>query len=201
MPLTDAQQAALDAGREKGIQFQQQQAQAPQQPDAPVRYRYLARQQLKVGNGYRQPGEEIPEAADWPPQVRKAYLNTGQIEEIQTTDGTGVERKPQGALTFAPEGYDELEQARLRRLQEAQAYEQRTRKLPDTAERHPGDGLIELDCRNCRTLNYLSKELAESQSGFHCWRCRDRQSVAEAMSYPPQSWDEWQRTGFRQGGR
>jgi hypothetical protein len=160
----------------------------------PVRYRYLVRQQLKVGDGYRQPGQEIPEAADWPPQVLKAYLNTGQIEEIPDPDG--VERRDQGALTFAPEGYDKIEEARVQRLAEA-----RRRSLAH--QRHPAPDRIEVSCRNCRSaspsdgLNYVP----ESQAEFQCWQCGQQQQVVDALTYPPQSWDDVQRAGVRPGGR
>jgi hypothetical protein len=164
-------------------------------PTEPVRYRYVCRQQLKVGSELRQPGEEIPEAADWPPQVLKAYLNTGQIEEIPDPDG--VEHKQQGAQTFAPEGYDKIEEARVQRLAEA-----RRRSLAH--QRQPAPDRIEVSCRNCRSanpsdgLNYVP----ESQSEFQCWSCGQQQTVAEALGYPPQTWDDVLRVaGVRPGGR
>ncbi len=44
-----------------------------------------------------------------------------------------------------------------------------------------------------RNSSYLTEADAKSETRFHCWRCRDLQSVAEAMSYPPQSRAEYNR--------
>jgi hypothetical protein len=174
--------------------------QTDEQQTQPVRYAYVARTRLKVGDGWREPGQEVPEAAEWP--TLHAYLDLGQIEQVPVV-GDQLPQLPQRPIdTFAPEGYDEVDQAGLRRLQEEQEYEQRTGKLPGEAERHPGPGRIEVSCTNCRgggdeSLNYVE----EGQTSFNCWRCRDRQSVAEALTYPPQSWDDVLRAGFRPGGR
>ena len=191
MPLTEAQKAALDAGREKRHQKQQKPETEKQQAQPAIRYAYVARTRLKVGDSYREPGEEIPEAASW--LNLHAYLDLDQIEEVPVLGDQVPHRQERAITTLAPEGYDEMDQARLRRLQEEREHEQRTGKLPGTAERHPGPGLIELDCRNCRTLNYLTEADATSETRFHCWRCRDLQSVQEAMSYPPQSRAEYNR--------
>ncbi len=149
MPLTEAQKAALDAGREKRHQQKQQKTDQPE-----LRYAYVARTRLKVGDTYREPGDQVPEAASWP--NLHAYLDLDQIEEVPVLGDQVPHRQERAITTLAPEGYDEMDQARLRRLQEEREHEQRTGKLPGTAERHPGPGLIELDCRNCRTLNYLT---------------------------------------------
>jgi hypothetical protein len=153
----------------------------------PVRYRYVVRQQLKVGSEYRQPGQEINEAADWPPQVLRAYLSAGQIEEIVVTDGSGVERKPQGAPTFAPADYD-------RRVPVPG---------PVVGDRHPAEGYTVVDCTNCRDGQSMDSinHVPPGHTTFQCWHCGQQQTVAEALRYPPQSYDEWKRTGFRQGGR
>ena len=72
MPLTEAQQAALDAGRSKAHQLQQQET---AQRTEPARFTYIARRRLKVGDGWREVGEEVPEASTWP--NRQAYLDQG----------------------------------------------------------------------------------------------------------------------------
>ncbi len=191
MPLSEAQKTALDAGREKRHQKQQKPETEKQQAQPAIRYAYVARTRLKVGDSYREPGEEIPEAASWP--NLRSYLDLEQLEEVPVLGDRIPQRQQPTPSSLAPEGYDELDRARLRKLQEEREYERQTGKLPGTAERHPGPGLIELDCRNCRALNYLSKELVQAATSFHCWRCRDWQSVAETMSYPPQSRAEYNR--------
>ena len=106
-------------------------------------------------------------------------------------DGQLPRRQEQGANTFAPEDYD-------------------TRTPtpgPVVGSRHPAPGHLELSCVNCRvsasqTLNYVPEEVAHRQGArFECWLCHQNQLVIDAMQYPVQSWEDWQRAGFRQGGR
>ena len=42
--------------------------------------KYIAGKRLKVGDGYREIGDEVPEAAGW--RTLSAYLNTGAIKEV-----------------------------------------------------------------------------------------------------------------------
>jgi hypothetical protein len=48
-------------------------------------YQYVALSRLKVGDGYREPGEPVPEASMWP--NLRHYISTGQVEEIPVPDG------------------------------------------------------------------------------------------------------------------
>jgi hypothetical protein len=43
---------------------------------------YVALRRLKVGDSYRQPGELVPEAADWIDKVRNLMLEQQQIEAV-----------------------------------------------------------------------------------------------------------------------
>ena len=42
--------------------------------------RYFAKVRMKVGTGYREPGEEVPEAATWKEPARRHMINMGKLE-------------------------------------------------------------------------------------------------------------------------
>jgi hypothetical protein len=194
MPQTEEQRnAALAEGRriagENRVRLAEQQAQVLQQQTQPARFTWIARRRLKVGDGWREVGDEVPEAETWP--NRQAYLNEGHIEEVPVIDGQLPRRQEHAAQTLAPEDYD-------------------TRTPtpgPVVGSRHPEPRHLELSCVNCRvnasqTLNYVPEDTARAQGArFECWLCQQQQLVIDAMQYPPQSFEDWQRAGFRQGGQ
>jgi hypothetical protein len=155
-----------------------------QQTQPQVELAYVARTRLKVGDSYRQPGELVPEATDWP--NLQLHVDNGQLEEVPMINGQVPQRQERPAQTFAPADYD-----------------QRTpTPAPPIGQRHPAPGHQELSCVNCRvtageTLNYVPQDAAR----FECWLCQQQQSVHDALGYPPQSWDDVQRAGFKPGPR
>jgi hypothetical protein len=54
-----------------------------------VGVRFVALRRLRVGDGYREPGEEVPEAADW--RSLSAYVNTGHIAVIAEEGSEAVD--------------------------------------------------------------------------------------------------------------
>jgi hypothetical protein len=151
-----------------------------------IRFAYVARTRLKVGNTWREPGDEVPEARDWPPHILQAYLGAGQIE-------IPLPKREEPVATYAPAHYDELKPTPPPLVGQ---------QSPDAGvpEGTGGADLIEVDCTNCRgggsgseSLNYVPSTAV----WFQCWFCGQQQRVSDALRYPPQSWDEWQRAGFR----
>lgn len=53
-----------------------------------TRMRYVALKRMKVGNGYREPGEDVPEAASW--RNLQAYLNRFMLQAVPISQ-EGVE--------------------------------------------------------------------------------------------------------------
>lgn len=72
-----------------------QTSEAPQHP-----MKYVALKPLLVGDGWRQPGQEVPEAANW--RNLQAYLNTFRIQAVPVVPGAvqgGVDFSVQGGRT------------------------------------------------------------------------------------------------------
>lgn len=57
--------------------------------------RYVAKYPLKVGDSWRQPGDEVPEAREW--QATRWLVQTGNLEEFKETDD--LKPKPVPAMT------------------------------------------------------------------------------------------------------
>ena len=149
-------------------------------------WEYVVRQRLKVGaDQWLEPGEITTLPNTWHPSALRAHLNTGAIEKGRLLPD--VDYDEQRPATYAPEGYDELVPT----------------PDPVVGSRFPAADATVVDCTNCRgddsgdSTNYVP----ESAASFQCWHCGQQQTVAAALSYPPQSFEEWQRAGFRQGGR
>lgn len=73
------------------------------QTERPVRMKYYALKRLKVGNGYREPGDEVPEAAGW--RNIQAYLNKFMIQAVPVSnEGVegGVDLSQQAGRTESP---------------------------------------------------------------------------------------------------
>ncbi len=178
MPQTEAQKISLAKGRRVANERRQQMraakqtqsvsstdsmAQQQDQPEltAPIRFIYVARTRLLVGDTYREPGELVPEAADW--LNLRTYLELGQVEQIPHPDG--VERPERRTLTFAPENYDQ----------------RKPTPGPVVGERFPAPGHVEIACSNCRSaasddgLNYVP----QGQSVFQCWHCGQQQTESQ----------------------
>lgn len=45
---------------------------------------FIARRRLKIGDGYRQIGEEVPEAAGW--RNLRTFIRLGWVEEVDSSD-------------------------------------------------------------------------------------------------------------------
>lgn len=43
---------------------------------------FIAQKRLKVGDEYRDFGDPLPEAAEWPYQIRESYLRAGYLKEV-----------------------------------------------------------------------------------------------------------------------
>ncbi len=50
---------------------------------------YVALRRLKVGDGWREPGDPVPEAATW--RNLRAYLGAGQVAEVPDEESAGAE--------------------------------------------------------------------------------------------------------------
>jgi hypothetical protein len=153
-----------------------------------VRYVYVARTRLKIGNRYREPGERVPEAASWPNLA--VYLDSGQLDQVPIVgadEQSHAVHREDRINTLAPENYDELKPT----------------PPPVVGQRYPAPGCIEVVCGNCRghspedSINYVP----EDKASFQCWQCGQQQRVVDALTYPPQSYADVLRAGVRPGGR
>jgi hypothetical protein len=153
VPLTEAQKAALDPGRAK----RNKKADQPvQQQVHQVEAAYICKRRMKVGDGYREPGDLVPEAAEWP--TLRRYLDLGWVEFAPVVNG-----KLQTLLPPPPNPNQ--------RLLEELKPEAPPKPVPQGAQ-YPAEGLVEVQCFNCRHVNHLAKELLEDQANeFQCWRC------------------------------
>ncbi len=148
-------------------------------------WEYVVKQRLKIGQDeWLEAGEITLLPNTWHPSALRAHLNIGAIEKARLLPDVSYEEP--APASYAPEGYDELTPT----------------PGPVVGERSPSAGHRELSCTNCRsaaaqTLNYVPQDAAR----FECWLCHQQQSVQDALNYPSQGWDDWQRAGFRQGGR
>lgn len=58
---------------------------------------YVAQKRLKVGDGYRMPGEEVPEAAAW--MNVDAYINRGMLAVVPARGSDNIEPRTQRGLS------------------------------------------------------------------------------------------------------
>jgi hypothetical protein len=183
MPLTDAQKAALDAGRAKRNNPEQPVQQQVQQVEAA----YVAKRQMKVGDSVRQPGDLVPEAAAWP-NLRR-YIDLGWIEFAPVVNGQLQKLVP------APPNPNQ-------RLLEELKPEAPAKPVP-MGEQYAAEGLVEVQCFNCRHVNHLAKELLEDQANeWQCFRCHQPQTIQQSGSYPVQDRSEYDRlAGIRPRGQ
>jgi hypothetical protein len=188
VPLTEAQKAGLAEGRRIANEKRRQAAAAPvQQQVHQVEAAYICKQQMKVGDSIRQPGDLVPEAAQWP-NLRR-YLELGWIEFAPVINGT--------LQTLLPPPPNPNE-----RLLEELKPEAPAKPLPVGAQ-YPAEGLVEMQCFNCRHVNHLAKELLEDQANeWQCFRCHQPQTVEQAGAYPVQDRKEYDRqASFRASGQ
>jgi hypothetical protein len=177
VPVSEAQKAALAAGRAKRNRKQQQPEQEPVQVQQ-VTAAYICKRRLKVGDGYREPGELVPEAATWP-NVRR-YIDQGLIEFAPVVNGI-----LQTLLPAPPNPNAGLAEA----LQQEAA----PTTVPVGAQ-YKAEGLTEVQCANCREINHLRPELLEDKRNvWECFRCHQRQTIEQSGSFPVQSREEHDR--------
>jgi hypothetical protein len=189
MARTEAQKAALAAGRAKASQNRKTRSTQPKATEpvasAPVEVQqvtaaYICKRRLKVGDGYREPGELVPEAATWP-NLRR-YIDQGWVEFAPVVNGV-----LQTLLPAAPNPNASLAEG----LQP----EGTRSTVPVGAQyKAAGEDLIETQCFNCRQVNHLPPELLENKANvWECFRCHQPQTIEQSGSFPVQSREEQDR--------
>jgi hypothetical protein len=122
---------------------------------------------LRFGpHGIRQPGELIPEAADWKPRVREAYLNQGIIEEVKLV--SDADRQA------ATERFEAEESARAEAKRNAPTPEP-PQPAPKLQQEEP---VLRLPCANCDTMVSFAEAPARDARTF-CPFCGQRQTIAQ----------------------
>jgi hypothetical protein len=116
----------------------------------------------KVEGVYRQPGELIPEAADWSYKLRNIYLDQGLIEEVDLVTDDARE-------AFQRQ-WDAERTARFEAAKAAPA--PATWSVP--AEKAPAPDLTVQVCANCRKKNSFDHPVADDE-WWQCSGCMQRQ--------------------------
>jgi hypothetical protein len=55
---------------------------------------YVARRRIKIGNGYRAPGEAVPEFLSWNEPSKRAHISLGFIEVVDDEAPKAPEPQP-----------------------------------------------------------------------------------------------------------
>jgi hypothetical protein len=109
---------------------------------------------LKVDSATRMPGELIPEARDWLPQVRRIHLDLGWLEEVKLV--TDDERQ-----AFA----QQWDQERRERFEATKQAAQAPKPTPVPAPAPPP--MLTVACANCKRKNTFDHEIGNAE----WWRC------------------------------
>jgi hypothetical protein len=145
--------------------------------EALARYLIRALRQLRVGDQLRQPGELVPEAAEWP--NLRHYEGLAWVERVPVPNDYSGE----GAIEYPP-------QAPSSRLAEVLAPEGKPQEPVVAWSRKTGASLP-IRCLNCRKRNWLPADLIET-SGWICHSCGQGQTTVQAREHPaPTSLGEW----------
>jgi ribosomal protein L44E len=131
-----------------------------------VSYAYVARRPMAMGDHVRQPGQLVPEAADWKGKVRQCHLDLGWIEEFALTNDADRE-------AFDNQWKAE-EQARKEAVKQHPKPD--TWSIPET--KRPPKPLRYL-CANCQWPHTWQEPPADDQ-WFRCQRCGQNQTTEMA---------------------
>jgi hypothetical protein len=125
---------------------------------------YVALRRLKVGDSYRQPGELVPEAADWIDKVRNLMLEQQQIEAVNLVTDDARE-------AFARQ-WDQERTARFEASKVAQKTKPDTYQLPP--EKTPAPSTT-VRCANCKRSYGFDHEVSNDE-WWMCVDCGQRQT-------------------------
>jgi hypothetical protein len=134
-----------------------------------AKYLIRALRQLRVGDSLRQPGELIPEAAEWP--NFRSYESLAWLERVPVPNDYSGE----GAIDYPPP-------AATSKLAEILVPERNPASVVVAGKRKTKTSMA-IRCVNCRKLNYLPGNFAETRT-WMCWDCAQPQSITQAREHP-----------------
>jgi len=141
------------------------------------RYLIRALRQLRVGDSTRQPGELVPEAAEWP--NLRHYESLAWLERVPVPNDYSGE----GAVEYPPTAVPS-------KLAEVLAPEGAPAPITVAWKRKTGTSVASR-CVNCRKMNHLPSDYLEV-AVWMCWDCAQPQTTVQAREHPsPTSFEEW----------
>jgi hypothetical protein len=141
------------------------------------RYLIRALRQLQVSDSTRQPGELVPEAAEWP--NLRHYESLSWVERVPVPNDYSGE----GAVEYPPA-------APTSKLAEVLEPEREPTPVVVAWTRKTGAS-VAIRCVNCRVRNWLPNDFLET-AVWMCWDCAQPQTTVQAREHPsPTSFEEW----------